>query len=101
MGTIKFVVWNVFLMAGSVVGVAGAWKKIYRLELVALPFVGTGVLVYGVTLIPRLGESNSPGTLLGITFFIFATVTELGGRGWELVRVILISNRLRRRLQDE
>jgi len=100
MGAVKFVVWNIFFMVGGLIGMYGAAKRIYRLELVALPLVGTAIMAYGVAAIPRLGQSPAAGTLFGVTLIFLAAVSELVGRGWELGRVIRISNKLRRRQHE-
>lgn len=100
MGDVQFIVWNTFLMGGALIGIVGAFTKVFRVEIIALPFLGTGLAVYGLVLLPRLEASTSAGTIMGVALVFFAAVTGLIGRGWELIRAILISNKLRRRAHE-
>lgn len=74
-----FVVWNAFLIFGGVIGAVGAWNRKFRVEIIASPLLSASLMVYGGSIIARVGDSNSPGVIAGLgSVFIGSSLLFLG-----------------------
>ena len=96
-----FVVWNVFLILGGVVGAAGAWTRKFRIEIIATPFLSAGLSVYGGSILARIDESEAPGVLAGLgSIFIGAGLLFLGKGLAIWIHKIRVANEVERRASD-
>lgn len=97
LGDTGFIIWNLMLLLGGSASLLGAAFKSYWFEIIGIPGVVTGLLVYGISIFYLVPNSDSPGVLVGLASIMLAASAGTVGRGWEVLRVTLISSRLTRR----
>jgi hypothetical protein len=99
--TVGFVVWNAFLIAGGILGVVGAAYGRFRIEIIATPFLASGLAVYGVSLLPRLAGAESPGVLAGLSSVFIGSALGFVGQGLAIwFHKIRVAGDVERRTED-
>jgi hypothetical protein len=74
-----FYLWNSFLILGGVIGTFGAWRRKFRIEIIASPFLFSGLVVYGGYILSRVSASPQPGATAGLgTIFVGSGMLFLG-----------------------
>lgn len=101
LGDAGLYVWNTFLILGGLVGGAGAWKRLFRVEIIGTPLLCSGLLVYGGYFYTRVHESTQPGAIAGLgTVFVGAGVLFLGKGLAIWIHKIRVANAFERRRSD-
>jgi hypothetical protein len=101
LGDIGFVIWNMFLIVGGIVGIIGAAHKKFRVEIIAVPFLSSGLAVYGISLLPRLPDSNAPGVLAGLASVFIGSALGFLGQGFAIwFHKIRVAGDIERREED-
>ena len=85
-------VWNVIMLLGCVLGVLGAWLDRYRIEIIGIPFMLTGLTAFITVLVAAF---TSP-TLAFACFFTCIWVV-LFSRGLDLWNLLTRSTKAERR----
>ena len=94
LGTFWFIVWNVNLALGGIIATIGALKEVKRIELIGIPGITIGLLVYALFLVREIPHSTSRGILLGFASIFMASCVDTIGRAIEIRKVLNISHRI-------
>lgn len=100
LGAWGFYAWNWFLLLGGGFGILGAWRRNFRIEIIAVPFLCSGSAAYAVSLAARVNQTPSPGALLGLSSIFLGLSFLLVGQGYVLLKRIRIANDMIKRAAD-
>jgi hypothetical protein len=101
LGDAGLYVWNMFLITGGLVSGVGAWKRLFRVEIIGTPLLFSGLVVYGGYFYSRVGESAQPGAIAGLgTVFVGAGVLFLGKGLAIWIHKIRVADAFERRRSD-
>lgn len=81
LGTVGFYLWNANLVLGGVISGFGAWKKLFRVEIIGTPLLWSGLTIYGGYFYSRVGESPQPGAVAGLATVFIGAGTLILGKG--------------------
>lgn len=101
LGDLGLYIWNAFLILGGLVGGVGAWKRLFRVEIIGTPLLTSGLIIYGLYFYARVDESAQPGAIAGLgTVFIGAGALFLGKGLAIWIHKIRVANAVERRRSD-
>lgn len=100
LGSWGFYAWNLTLLLGGGFGILGAWRRNFRVEIIAIPFLVAGSSAYAVSLAARVNQASAPGALLGLSSIFLGLSFLLLGQGFVLYRRTRVANDLDRRTAD-
>lgn len=100
LGSFGFYAWNVTLLFGGGFGILGAWRRNFRIEIIAIPFLTAGSAAYALSLLARINQTTAPGALLGLASIFLGLSFLLIGQGYVLYKRTQVANDLDRRTSD-
>jgi hypothetical protein len=101
LGTVGFYAWNGMLVLGGFVGALSSLKRKFRIELIGVPGVVTGLGVYGIYCGIAATASDNPGVVIGLAAVFLGAAFGAVGRGFEVQRHASIVERISKEIADE
>lgn len=93
LGFFQIVLWHLFLLVGSVVGLLAKWRRKPMIEVSGLLMTATAFVAYGITLIYTYNETGATNSRLGLGIVFVGVALGLLGRAAEtLVNIFAIEH---------